>query len=79
MSILTSKVWMRETYKPDDQLKGDWTKLYRIIDLHREANELLAIYERRDREDPNCWRRPYLDKVKILDSRSAELQRRMQQ
>ena len=40
----------------------------RSNDLYREANALLAIWEKRDRDNPDCWRRKYLSKVKEVEA-----------
>ena len=54
----------------------------RSKDLQREANALLAIWEKRDRDNPDCWRRKYLSKVKeieveriAVDNRIRELEK----
>ena len=54
----------------------------RSKDLQREANALLAIWEKRDRDNPYCWRRKYLSKVKeieveriAVDNRIRELEK----
>tara|TARA_X000001388_G_C2231663_1_gene123431 strand:+ start:3183 stop:3395 length:213 start_codon:yes stop_codon:yes gene_type:complete len=39
-----------------------------VKELEEEINSLLAIWEKRDLENPDCWRRSYLPKVKHLES-----------
>ena len=40
----------------------------RSKDLQREANALLAIWEKRDLANFDCWRRKYLSKVKEVEA-----------
>ena len=37
-------------------------------ELCEEINALLKIWNKRDRSNPDCWRRKYLPKVKKLES-----------
>ena len=37
-------------------------------ELCEEINALLKIWSKRDRSNPDCWRRKYLPKVKKLES-----------
>ena len=51
----------------------------RSKDLQREANALLAIWEKRDLTNPDCWRRKYLSKVKEVEAQRIAVDDRIRE
>ena len=56
------------------RLTSGWELLYRMVELNRKSNTLLAVYDQRDRSDLHCPKRKYLPMAKELDALYALLQ-----